>query len=193
VAEQSFPPSLQNSRLPPLQWEPKSTELFFQFGEEFRLFDDVALVGALGDRFLLVKNLNGEADAGTVEHDDLDFGADDESNRNRFVVFEVDMGAQGNLPRGEGGLDAVHRGALDQLNEHGCGEHVDAVVTGLLGRHPLFDPALEAIRASDSAFPAHAPGVYAVNPARSFPGLDDMNESNRLVGRIAFRDAVTTF
>src|SRR6185312_16695460 len=74
-------------------------KLFFKLCEELGPVDDVPLVGPLGHGLPLVEDLNGETDARPVDHDDLNFGTHDETNRYRFVVFYVDMRSQRDLTR----------------------------------------------------------------------------------------------
>ncbi|HXM07830.1 MAG TPA: hypothetical protein VN936_10215, partial [Candidatus Acidoferrum sp.] len=50
-----------------------------------------------GHRFAFVEDGYGEADAWAVDHNNLDFRPHDETNWDRFVVFEIDMGAQRDL------------------------------------------------------------------------------------------------
>jgi len=51
-------------------------------------------VRTLGDGFTFVEDRYGETQTRTIDHDDFDFGANDESDGNRFVMFEVDVGAE---------------------------------------------------------------------------------------------------
>jgi hypothetical protein len=138
-------------------------KLFFKLGQELGPVDDVPLVGAFGDGFPLVEDLNGKTDARPVDHDDLNFGAHDETNRYRFVVFYIDMRSEGDLARVEDRLDAMNRSALNELHQNGSGKDVNALISGLLGGHPLLNAALETVRASDVEFRAHAGGKYALN------------------------------
>ena len=148
----------------PLLSRVASSELFFKFRHKFGLFDHVALVGSVGDRLALVEDLEGEADPGAVYQDDLDLGPDDEPDRDRPVVLEVDVGAQGDLPGSKRGLDAGDGRRFDQLDQLRGGEGLDPPVPGLLGGHPFFDPALKAVGVADLEFRAHCPIVITAHP-----------------------------
>ena len=118
---------------------------------------------AFGDGLAFVKNLYGKANSRSIYHYDFNFGAHDETNRYWFVVFYINMRTKGNLAVVQNRLDAMDGRALNQLNQYRGGKDVDALVTGLFGSHPLFDAALQAIRATNIGFRAHAGGKYALN------------------------------
>jgi hypothetical protein len=139
------------------------SKLFFKLSEELGFIDNVSFVSAFGDGFPLVEDLHRKTNARPVDHDDLNFGPYDETNWYRFVVFYIDMRAKGYQRRVEDRLDARDRCAFYELHQYSSGEDVDALITGLLGGHPLLYAALETVRASDVEFRAHAGGKYALN------------------------------
>ncbi len=136
-------------------------------------------MGTFGDVLLFVENLHGKSDPRTVDGNDLDLGSHDEADWSGLVVLEIDMCGQRDFSSGKGRGNAMHCSLFDELKQHGGGKNVNALVSGLLGRHPFFDPRLAAVGTPYVELQTHA--LENTTLGRTLPPVSRVQNDNGAV------------